>query len=264
MISRHSQHLPQWLDLAVRAAHSVTPIVLAGFRKPDLEFERKADGSYVTTFDRETEQQIRRVLESDPQNPWPILGEEFGGDVRGAQMYWVLDPIDGTTAFIRGLPHCGTLIALDDAEANKAVVGVVHLPAVGETYTAARGLGAHCNGAPVKVAQPRDWKDRLISVPMPKSFERAGLAAGYAKLAAQGAHLRGNADCWMHAMVARGSIDVLVEFNLRRWDIAATEVLIEEAGGRCLIRPSVAADGQFDIMLGSPEALEETAALIGF
>jgi histidinol-phosphatase len=237
---------------------------MSGFRAPQLEVERKADGSYVTEFDRAAERHIRDVLTDHADNPWPILGEELGGDVEGAEFYWIIDPIDGTTAFTRGLPNFGTLVALDDAKARRAVAGVIHLPAFDETYTAARGSGARCNGVPIKVAARREWRDRLISAPSGETFKTAGFEAGYERLCRQGAHLRGNGDCWMHAMVARGSVDVLVEFGLRRWDIAASEVLIEEAGGRCTIRPSKNLKGKYDLLIGSPEALEEAAALLGF
>jgi fructose-1,6-bisphosphatase/inositol monophosphatase family enzyme len=266
MSDRLSQwpELARWLELATRAAQSAGPLVMSGFRSPSLTVERKPDDSYVTDFDRRAEQQIRAVLGSEPDNPWPVVGEELGGDVGGADFYWIIDPIDGTTAFTRGLPHFGTLLALDDAKAQRAVVGVINVPACGETYTAARGMGAFCNGTPIKVSGPRDWRDRLLSVPPDESFRRAGFAEGYARLCRQGAHLRGNADCWMHAMVARGCADALVEFGLRRWDVAATEVLIEEAGGLCVLRPSKNGAEKFDLLIGSPAAVAEIAALLGF
>jgi histidinol-phosphatase len=270
----HNRHMPpesnngmplaRVLELATRAALAPSTLILSGFRNPSLAVERKADGSPVTTFDREAEQQIRQMLASDPEHVWPVLGEEFGGDTAGARHRWVVDPIDGTLPYSRGLPYFGTLIALEDAPARRALVGVIQLPAFAELYTAARGLGAWCNGSPVKVAPHRELSDSLLSVPEIQKFRLAGLAEGYERLVGVVRHFRGNGDCWMHAMAARGAVDAVVEFTLNRWDIAATEVLVEEAGGRFFTRPSRTTPGKFDTVFGSPHAAEQIVALLDF
>jgi fructose-1,6-bisphosphatase/inositol monophosphatase family enzyme len=242
------------LQLAIDAARLPSGLILSAFRSPRLTAEHKGDGSPVTEFDRESERLIRDYLARHQPQDWPVLGEEFGGDTQSAQYRWVVDPIDGTLAFTRGLPTFGTLLAFED----------VHLPAMGETYWAARGLGAWCNGQRVQVAAPRELSNCVVSIPAEHHFRLAGIADTHAKLRAQAPHLRCFADCWAHAMVARGSIDALVEFNLCRWDIAATEVLIEEAGGTALIREAPYAPGKYDCVIGSPQAARAVAELLGF
>jgi histidinol-phosphatase len=264
----HDPHAPlplaRYLDLAVQAAAATSPQILSGFRNPNLLVERKADGSPVTPFDREAEQQIRKILASEADAVWPVLGEEFGGDTEGSPYRWVVDPIDGTMPFSRGLPYFGTLIALDQVAPRRALVGVIQLPAFGELYTAARGLGARCNGVRIAVAPRRELADCLISAPEIQKFRLAGLADGYERLAGEVRHFRGNGDCWMHAMAARGAVDAVVEFSLNRWDIGATEVVVEEAGGKFFTRPSKTTPGKFDTVFGSPYAAERIVELLDF
>src|SRR5581483_11323625 len=222
------EQLPELLRLAEAAARSASELILSGFRSPRLAVERKGDGSPVTPFDREAERTIRAFIAANQPRPWPVLGEELGDDTGQSRYRWVVDPIDGTLGFTRGLPNFGTLLAFEDALAGRALVGVIHLPAMSETYRAARGLGAWCADERLSVAPPRALADCLISAPPQSQFQLAGTAASHAKLRAQVPHLRCFGDCWAHAMVARGPIDALAEFNLARWDIAATEVLVEE------------------------------------
>jgi histidinol-phosphatase len=262
--ANHTLPLARMLELAKQAAVAPSSLILTGFRNPSLPVERKSDGSPVTPFDREAEQQIRTILASDPQYLWPVLGEEYGGDTAGARYRWVVDPIDGTMPYSRGLPYFGTLIALEDAPARRALVGAIQLPAFAELYTAARGLGAQCNGTPIAVGPRRELADCLISAPEIQKFRLAGLAEGYERLAAAVRHFRGNGDCWMHAMAARGAVDAVVEFTLNRWDIAATEVLVEEAGGSFFTRPSQTTPGKFDTVFGSTYAAEQIVSLLDF
>jgi histidinol-phosphatase len=258
------EFLPSLLKLAVEAARLPTELILSGFRSADLSAERKSDGSPVTHYDREAERLIRAFIAEHQPEDWPLLGEEFGGDTDSARHRWVLDPIDGTLAFTRGLPTFGTLLAFEDVAERRALVGVIHLPAMGETYSAARGHGAWCNGKRVHVAPPRDLSDCIISVPAEHHFRLAGIAECHEKLRAQAPHLRCFSDCWAHAMVGRGSIDALTEFRLSRWDIAASEVVVEEAGGRAIIREATYAPGKYDCILGSPQAARDVASILGF
>ena len=254
--------LPELHRLAVDAARSASQGILSGFRSTRLSTERKPDGSPVTEFDRNAEAQIRAYLAKHQPHDWPVLGEELGDSSRGARFRWVIDPIDGTLAFSRGLPTFGTLLAFEDVQEKRALVGVIHLPAMDETYSAARGSGAWCNGQRVTVAPPRPLRECIVSAPAEHYFRLAGIAESEAKLRAQVPHLRCFADCWAHAMVARGSIDALAEFRLARWDIAATEVIVEEAGGRALIWEASHAPGRYDCIIGSPAAADEVAAII--
>jgi histidinol-phosphatase len=254
--------LPELLQLAVEAARSASEGILSGFRSEKLSAERKADGSPVTVFDRNAEAAIRAYIGRHQPRNWPVLGEELGDDSQGSRYRWVVDPIDGTLAFSRGLPTFGTLLAFEDALEGRSLVGVVHLPAMNETYSAARGEGAWCNGQPIHVAPARPLNECIVSAPAEHYFRLAGIAESEEKLRAQAPHLRCFADCWAHAMVARGSIDALVEFRLARWDIAATEILVEEAGGRAMIWEASHAPGRYDCIIGSPTAVEDVAGII--
>lgn len=262
--SNPALRLDRILELATRAARGPSELILSGFRNPKLPVERKSDGSPVTPFDREAEQQIRQILKSDPDHIWPVLGEEFGGDTTGSQYRWVVDPIDGTMPYSRGLPYFGTLVAFEDTTGKRALAGAIQLPAWHELYTAARGLGAHCNGTAISVAPRRDLADCMVSAPEIQKFRQAQLEAGYERLGSVVRYFRGNGDCWMHAMAARGAVDAVVEFSLNRWDIAATEVIVEEAGGRFFTRPSKTTPGKYDTVFGSPHAAEEIVNLLNF
>jgi histidinol-phosphatase len=261
--------LDRILDLIKRAALGPSERILSGYRSPALAVERKSDNSPVTAFDREAEQHIRAILQSDPEIQWPVLGEEFGGDTAGSVYRWVVDPIDGTLPFSRGLPYFGTLVAFEEADAvapytYRALVGAIQLPPFNELYTAARGMGAHCNGAPIHVAPRRDLVDCVIAAPEIQKFRVAGLEEGYERLGKAVRYFRGNGDCWMHAMAARGAFDAVVEFSLNRWDIAATEVIVEEAGGRFYTRPSKTVQGKYDVVFGSPAAADQIIELLDF
>jgi histidinol-phosphatase len=252
--------LDRILELARRAALAPSEKILTGYRSPALSVETKADSSPVTAFDRESEQQIREILGSES---WPVLGEEFGGDTVGSPYRWVVDPIDGTMPFSRGLPYFGTLVAFEET-GKRALAGAINLPPFRELYTAARGMGAHCNGSPIQVAPRRDLPNCIVSAPEIQKFRVAELEEGYEKLGSVVKHFRGNGDCWMHAMAARGAVDAVVEFSLNRWDIAATEVIVEEAGGRFYTRPSKTVRGKYDTVFGSPSAADEILELLGF
>lgn len=254
--------MPELLRLAVDAARSASEGILSGFRSDRLSTERKPDGSPVTEFDRNAEQQIRAYLAKHQPENWPVLGEELGDDTGNSRYRWVVDPIDGTLPFSRGLPTFGTLLAFEDVVEKRSLVGVIHLPAMGETYSAAHGLGAWIGRQRLHVAPARPLPECIISAPPEHYFRLAGIAASERELRAQVPHLRCFADCWAHAMVARGSIDALVEFRLARWDIAATEVLVEEAGGRAMIWDSTHTPGKYDCIIGSPTAADEVAKII--
>lgn len=255
--------LDRMVEWASRAALAPTSLILAGFRNPDLSVEHKSDGSPVTEFDRQAERKIREVLGGE-QPVWPVLGEEYGGETTAAPFRWVVDPIDGTMPFSRGLPYFGTLVALEEVATGRVVAGAIQLPAFGELYSAGSGLGARCNGERIRVAPRRDLADCMVSAPEVQKFRTAQLEEGYERLGSVVRYFRGNGDCWMHAMAARGAVDAVVEFSLSRWDIAATEIVVAEAGGIVLTRASRSVPGKIDTVFGSPYAVERIAELLEF
>jgi histidinol-phosphatase len=207
------------LELALRLADAADAISLPRFRT-GLAFETKADLSPVTEADRAVEAELRELLARERPGD-AILGEEEGTSGDGARR-WVIDPIDGTRNYARGIPVWATLVALE--ESGDVSVGVVSAPALGRRWWAERAGGAFVNG------------DR-IGVSAIGSVEEAVLTFSYEnpipELAARAWHARGFGDFWAHMLVAEGAADVAVDaVGVSEWDLAAVQVIVEEAGGR--------------------------------
>ena len=143
---------------------------------------------------------------------------------------WILDPIDGTKSYIRGIPVYATLLALE--RDGEIVVGVVSAPALGRRWWAVRGRGAFANGEPIRVSGVRRLEDGIVSVTSPKSFYVRGLGSRYEAVAGRAWASRGFSDFWQHMLVADGSVDAAFECIVALWDVAAIQVIVEEAGGR--------------------------------
>jgi histidinol-phosphatase len=218
--------LRELLALAVEAARAGGRRTLAYFGAgPAVEW--KADGTPVTAADREAERAMREVI----ARVFPdhgVLGEEEG-EVPGAPgVRWIIDPLDGTKTFVRGVPLFGTLVGVEvDGE---AVVGVIHLPALDETIAAARGEGCTWNGRPCRVSAVDRLDDALVVV----TDERAARArsGAWARLAAATGMQRTWGDCYGYALVATGRAEVALDPVVSVWDCAALLPIVEEAGGR--------------------------------
>ncbi len=198
--------------LAEAAAKVASEAILSAFRTREFWTRVKSDGSPVTKADVEAEKAIRNFLASATANAWPIAGEEFGEIPNRERYRWLIDPIDGTLSFMTGLPTFGTIVAFEDRLDEQALVGVIHLPAFGDTYVAARGHGAFCNGKPISVALPRPLRECIISTPDAIQFRLSNSESAYQKVRAKVDQLRGYTDCWAHAMVASGSFS-----SIRAW-----------------------------------------------
>ncbi len=208
---------------------------MARFRAADLVVETKPDLTPVTEADRAVEEMIRsRLAVARPDDA--ILGEEFGTTASagavGAGRRWIIDPIDGTKGYARGIPVWATLIALEvDGD---LVAGVVSAPALGSRWSGARGLGARRDGDAVSVSKVGRIADAHLAYDSVDAFESVGLDAEFLALARRCWRVRGFGDFWAHMLVADGSIDIAVEVGgLAVWDIAAVKVVVEQAGGRC-------------------------------
>jgi histidinol-phosphatase len=251
-------------DLAAAAARAPSDLILAWFRLAGLPVESKADGTPVTAADREAELTIRRCLRGSSEfGGLPILGEEGGQEGQVGEYRWIVDPIDGTRGFARGLPTFGTLVALEETALRRALVGVIHLPLTNETLAAARGLGATRNGQSLRASSAADLRAAVVSLPDVGEFRAAGMEAAYTAVHAACDHVRGYTDCWAHALVVAGAVDALLEPALSPWDVRATEVLIAEAGGECRLRASRVA-GKYDLVCGSRALVGRIAALVQF
>jgi histidinol-phosphatase len=157
-----------------------------------------------------------------------VLGEEGGGG--GGEARWVVDPIDGTRNFVRGIPIWATLIALE--REGRVVVGVASAPALGQRWWAARGEGAYRDGSRLRVSAVGRIEDATFCYTSARSFAEQGLAEQFLALAKRSWVARGFGDFWMHMLVAEGAAEFAVDGALQRWDTAAVEVIVEEAGGR--------------------------------
>jgi fructose-1,6-bisphosphatase/inositol monophosphatase family enzyme len=251
-------------DLAVAAALAPRERILATFRAPTLRTETKADGSPVTAADRDAERIARDVIRASPEfGGWEVLGEEGGFEGPTSLYRWIVDPIDGTRAYARGLPTFGTIVALEECATGRALVGVIHLPASGETLSAARGSGAFRDGVLVQASHEGAIGEAIICAPDLAQFREAGCPDLYYRLHGDYERVRGYTDCWAHVQAIAGAVDVVVEPGLSPWDIRATQVLIEEAGGKQVMRPSMAA-GKVDTIFGSPTLVDLLADRLGF
>jgi histidinol-phosphatase len=193
-----------------------------------LTVERKQDGTPVTEADRGVERELRAVLARErPEDG--VTGEEYGTEGEGARR-WLLDPIDGTKNFVRGIPVFATLIALEVA--GRIEVGVVSAPALGARWWAARGGGAHASGRRVRVSEVASLDQAQLAYDSVPGFAVRGLEERFLGLARRCARTRGFGDFWSHVLVAEGCVEVAVEPEVSPWDLAPLIVIVEEAGGR--------------------------------
>jgi len=216
------------LELALELADLADVMTMARFRDMDLVVTTKPDLTPVTEADRAVEEAIREgITKSRPGHG--IVGEELP-TVPGTAWRWILDPIDGTKNYIRGIPVWGTCIGLQ--QEGLGMVGVVSAPALGRRWWAARGEGAFADGTPIRVSQVKDLADAQLSYDSVMSFEAYGLGERFLGLARRCWRSRGLGDFWSHVLVAEGAVDVAAEPEVSLWDVAAVQVIVEEAGGR--------------------------------
>jgi histidinol-phosphatase len=207
------------LELAFRLADAADAISLPRFRS-GLSVEVKADSTPVTEADRGVEAELRRILAGERPGD-AILGEEEGAAGSGSRR-WILDPIDGTRNYARGIPVWATLIALE--ENDDVRLGVVSAPALGRRWWAERGAGAFADGERVAVSGVTTIEESVLSF----AFED-----GVPAIAARAWHVRGFGDFWPYMLVAEGAVDGTVDaLGISVWDLAAMQVVVEEAGGR--------------------------------
>jgi histidinol-phosphatase len=226
--------LERWLTVARGAAEESGRIALAAWPgRPgarELATSRKADGSVTTEVDREIEDLVRELIGREfPGHT--LLGEELGGDAPSpAGITWVVDPIDGTSNFVRGLPFFTTEIAI--LRDGVPVVGVSTAPALGRTLWARRGGGAFMDGERLSVSEVSTLSQAFVVHGGVPHFRSSGLLEGLGRLCAGANKSRGFGDSWSYHYLASGRIDAVVEARARLWDFSAASVLVSEAGGR--------------------------------
>ena len=217
------------LRLALDLADLADAQTMARFGAADLRVESKADRSPVTEADRAAETVMRDHLARHRPDDG-VLGEEQGETTGGSGRRWILDPIDGTRSYTRGLPVFATLIALEHA--GQVSVGVVSAPALRARWWAARGGGAFRDGTPLRVSAVDRLERAYLSTTDPLAFRDARRVAGYPALAARCWTARALGDFWSHVLVAEGRVDVAVEPVAEVYDLAPLRLIVEEAGGR--------------------------------
>jgi histidinol-phosphatase len=214
------------LELALELADAADRVTLPRFRAADLVVETKPDTTYVSEADKAAEQAIRDVL-ARAQPDDGVLGEEFGESGSGHRR-WVIDPIDGTSNYVRGIPVWATLIALQ--EDDDLTVGVVSAPALGRRWWAAIGEGAFADDQRIQVSKVAAVEDAHFSYSVSQHFPDE-LTAALHDLSARAWRGRGFGDFWPLVLVAEGAVDISIEPGYF-WDLAPLQVIVEEAGGR--------------------------------
>jgi len=215
------------LDAAVEAARAAGAIALKYFRGR-FEVMLKPDATPVTQADREAERAIVEILgRAFPDHG--VLGEEFGGH-GSTEVRWIIDPIDGTKNFVRGIPVWATLIGLE--ERGEITVGVIHNPVTGELYTARRGGGAFLNGERIRVSAIAELGGATLVHAGLGLFREAGRWESFVRLVDATERQRGFGDYSGYGLVAEGKAELYLEVDLKPWDLAPCKILVEEAGGR--------------------------------
>ena len=222
------------LALALRLADAADAVTLPRFRAADLEVTTKPDRSPVTDADTAAEEVLRALIAVERPGD-AVLGEEGGGAV-GAGRGWVLDPIDGTKNFSRGMPAWATLIAL--TVDGTAAVGVVSAPALGRRWWGASGRGAWTSDGPgaaprrIAVSGVASLGDAYLSTTDLRLFGQQGRMDRWLALVDAVWETRAFGDFWQHVLVAEGVLDVAVDPVANAWDLAALAPVVAEAGGR--------------------------------
>ncbi|GAA2748707.1 inositol monophosphatase family protein [Amnibacterium kyonggiense] len=237
------------LALALRLADAADAQSRDRFRAADLRIDTKPDRTPVTDADRAVERAIRDVLAAERPDD-AILGEEFGGG-REPGRQWIVDPIDGTTNFLRGQPIWASLIAL--AVDGVPVVGVASAPALGRRWWGATGLGAWAASLPhgeperIRVSGVERLEDAFVSYNAIRGWDDAGWLEPLLALTRRSWRARALGDFWAYMLVAEGQLDLAGEHDLKVYDMAALEPIVQEAGGR------------FTALTGEPGPWEGTA-----
>lgn len=237
-------HYADDLNLALRLADAADAITMARFEADDLRVESKPDLTPVSDADTQVEQHIREMLAAHRSED-AILGEEFGGDAALGGRQWVIDPIDGTKNYVRGVPVWASLISL--MEDGEPVVGVVSAPALSRRWWASKGAGAwrsftapavagpdHIpSAAPkqVQVSGVSALSDASIAISSLSGWADRGLREQLIALTDSAWRLRGYGDFWSYMLVAEGAVDVAAEPEVSLWDLAALVPIVTEAGG---------------------------------
>ncbi|MCU4672170.1 histidinol phosphatase [Microbacterium fluvii] len=220
------------LELALRLADAADAVAMARFDAPDLDVQLKADATHVTEADLATERAIRDLLAAErPEDG--VFGEEFGS-AGSTERQWIIDPIDGTANYLKGIPMWTTLIALVIDGVPR--VGVASQPAIGRRWWAATGLGAWTNSTAgprrIRVSAVADVAEASASFQSITQWREVGRTDALLRLTDAVWRDRGYGDAWPYMLLAEGRLEFVAEFGVKEYDIAALVPIVHEAGGR--------------------------------
>ena len=234
-------------DVALSMMKPAKAEVLKWYRG-EFSVDVKEDLSPVTIADRKAEEILRKKI-SKYFPDHGIIGEEFGNHNEDAEWVWTIDPVDGTRSFVRGLPLFASMIAL--LHKGEPVLGIIELPALGETAWAVKGKGAFANGQPLKVSSQSRLKGAFVAVADHYCFRSEKCSFLYNRLNQEAEIVRTYPDAFGHLMAIRGVVDVMVDPLAKIWDYAPCKILVQEAGGR------------FANFAGNRASIEEGTAVVG-
>jgi histidinol-phosphatase len=234
---------PEWrarYEVAVEAAQKAGQLALRYFDAGTAAVEWKQDHSPVTVADREAEALLRTtLLDKFPGDSF--LGEESGDTPGSSGFRWIIDPIDGTRSFVRGVPLWATLVGLEHR--GEQVAGVAVVPALGHTYRGLRGDGAYRNERRIRVSDVATLAEAHLFYSSITWFTKAGCEENFLRLVHRTQRQRGFGDFYGFVLVAQGSGELMIEQGCHAWDLSALQVIVAEAGGRM-----TAWDGRPDIL----------------
>ena len=237
-------------DLARTAAYEAGQVAKAVF-DGTFEVEWKADQSPVTVADRTAEQHIRRlVAEQFPGDG--VVGEEYGATPTASGFKWIIDPIDGTKSFIRGVPLWGTLVGLEYK--GELVAGAVAVPCLNQLFHAVRGGGAYRDDSRIRVSEVADLAQAHMCYSSIGWFRKAGKEQAFFDLATATDRQRGFGDFYGFLLVAQGSFEFMIDHGVHPWDVAALVPIVEEAGGRMT-------DWRDNVTIDTPDTLASNGRL---
>jgi histidinol-phosphatase len=213
---------------AAREAAEAAAVVIRSLYQKNLQVNTKADATPVTEADVRAEEAIRAVL-TERFPSYGFYGEETGKHAIDAESVWLVDPIDGTKSFVRECPFFSTQIAL--MRAGRFVLGVSSAPAYGELAWAEEGGGAFMNDKPIRVSTVADLAGSIVSTGNLKMLARSPSWSRFGELIGRVSRVRGYGDFVHYHLLARGSLDVVIESDVHILDIAALTVIVSEAGG---------------------------------
>lgn len=226
--------LTQRLDFALHAAREAGKTTLKYFNSHSLGIQTKGDGTPVTQADRMAEHEFRQLVGARyPADA--VAGEEYGTCPGTSGFTWIVDPIDGTFSFIHGVPLYGTLVGLE--RDGRMLLGVIHMPALNESVYAARGCGAwytvgDADPVPARVSGVTSLDDATVLTTSSDYFRKANALDTLDDIQRTVGNTRGWSDCYASLLVATGRAEAVVEPIIHKWDVAAIQPIIEEAGGR--------------------------------